>query len=139
MSADYGNPTINNVTTDTSVGFPNAGATPPGTPPVQPPIGFNKLTAANTAQWNGDIGTSEPVPGKPINAAGVPTDGTPLIAAQSTLGRDDQGALMTWCLCVAGCTAAQTGTITAGAFVVGAGASVAKSTIAANGFGWVKN
>jgi hypothetical protein len=138
MSTDYANPTINNVTTDTSTDFPNA-PTPTGTPPVVPPIGFNKLTAANTSQWNGHIGASEPAVQTPINAAGVPSQGTPLLATQATTGRDELGAAMTWCLCVAGCAAAATGTITAGAFVVGAGASVAKAAIGANGFGWVKN
>lgn len=129
MSQDYGSATINAMTT----------SGPPGGPAVQPPIGYDRLTGANTEMWNGQIGTDSSVVATPLNAAGVPAQGTPLIAAQGTAGRDEAGAAMTWCLCVAGCTAAQTGTITAGAFVVGAGAAVAKATIGANGFGWVKN
>ncbi|MDM0103748.1 hypothetical protein QTH97_02300 [Variovorax sp. J22R24] len=60
-------------------------------------------------------------------------------AVQGTPGRSKTNQAMTWCVCVAGCTAGATGTITAGAFVVGAGASIAQSTIPANGFGWVVN
>lgn len=129
MSTDYASATINNMTT----------SGPPGSPAVQPPIGYDRLTGANTEQWNGEIGSDTSVAGKAINAAGVPTDGTSLIAMQGTAGRDEAGAAMTWCLCVAGCSAAATGTITAGAFVAGAGTAVAKAAIPANGFGWVKN
>jgi len=108
---------------------------------VQPPIGYDKLTAANTEMWNGQIGTDLSVAGPPIKAAalgGTPTDNSSLIALAGTTGRDKLGALMNWVTCGAGCAAGATGTIAGTVFTVGAGASVAQSAIAANGYGWVK-
>lgn len=126
MSTDYGSATI------------AAAATtgPPGSPAVQPPIAYDKLTAANVEQWNGHIGNSQQ---QPTTAAQnlVTNPGYP--ATPGTLGRDNLGALMTWSTCVAGCAQGATGTLTGSTFVVGAGAAVAKSAIPANGYGWVKN
>lgn len=128
MSQDYGSATINAMTT----------SGPPGGPAVQPPIGYDRLTGANTEMWNGEIGVklSQASPASdmatPVLIAGYP-------AAPGTVGRDKAGALMTWATCVAGCAAGTTGTLTGSVFVAGAGAAVAQSTIAANGYGWVKN
>jgi hypothetical protein len=127
MSQDYGSATIAAAVT---VG-------PPGGPAVQPPIGWNALTAANTDQWNGHIGNSlrKPVPLTPDMVAGYGG----YVATPGTVGRDELGALMTWATCVAGCAQGATGTLTGSTFVVGAGTAVAKSAIPANGYGWVKN
>jgi hypothetical protein len=92
--------------------------------------------------WNGHIGSRDDQSGPPVNAAalgGRPTDNSSLIALAGTVGRDKAGALMTWVTCGAGCAAAVTGTIAGTVFTPGAGAAVAQSTIAANGYGWVKN
>jgi hypothetical protein len=140
MSTDYANATIDARASVGPVG--GVPAAPPGTPAVQPPIGYNTLTAANTEMWNGHIGSDLSVPGPPIKAAalgGVPTDNSSLIATAGTLGRDKAGALMTWVTCGAGCAAGTTGTIAGTVFTPGAGSSAAQSTIAANGYGWVRN
>jgi len=133
MSADYGSATINAAVT---VG-------PPGGPAVQPPIGYDKLTAANTEMWNGHIGTDSSVPGSPLKVAalgGTPTDGSSLVAAAGTPGRDKAGALMTWVTSGAPVAAGATGTIAGTVFTAGAGASVAQgTTTVANGYLWVKN
>ena len=121
MSADYGSATIAAVN--------SIGVSP--LVPVQPPIGHNTLTAANPDMWNGHIGNKQT---QPATAAE-----NPQIAVQGTPGRSKLNEAMTWCVCVAGCAAGATGTITSGAFVVGAGSAVAQATIPANGFGWVKN
>lgn len=128
MSQDYGSATIAGAVT---VG-------PPGGPPVQPPIGWDKLTAASLEMWNGHIGSARRVPADAARAALLTSQGG-YIATPGTLGRDNLGAAMTWCSSVAGAAAGATGTITAGAFVAGAGTAVAQSTIPANGAGWVKN
>jgi len=112
-----------------------SGVFPVGTPAAQPPIGYNKLTVANEEMWNGHVGTRQDLP--QTAAEGLP--GEHYIGTIATLGYDEDGNPMTWCTCVAGCAAGATGTITAGVFVVGAGTAVAKATILANGFGWVKN
>jgi len=126
MPTDYGSATINAATT----------TGPPGSPAVQPPIGWDRLTAGNTEMWNDHIGVElgSSVP-QATQAVGQPN----YPATLGTLGRDNLGALITWSTCVAGCTAGQTGTLTGSAFVVGAGSAVAQSTIPANGSGWVKN
>ena len=126
MSQDYGSATFAAAVT---VG-------PPGGPPVQPPIGYSALTAANTEMWNGHIGTDM---GVAVDAARMLIGSGGYVASPGTLGRDNLGALMTFCSSVAGAASGATGTITGGSFVVGAGTSVAKSTIPANGGGWVKN
>ena len=120
MSADYGSATIAGVN---SVG-------PAASVPVQPPIGWNTLGGGNTRMWNAHIGSAQAV-------STTPADG-PLVALQNTPARDNLNAEMRWATCVAGCAAAATGTLTSGVFVVGAGASVAKAAIPANGWGWVK-
>jgi hypothetical protein len=142
MPLDYANATIDN---RASVG-PVSGtpAAPPGTPAVQPPIGYDKLTAANTEMWNGHIGSELGTATAGLKTAvlgGTPTDGSSLVAVPGTLGRDKAGALMTWASCVAGCAAGVTGTIagTPPVFTAGAGAAVSQSVIPANGMGWFKN
>lgn len=135
MSTDYGSATIANAPA-------LAGVYPSGTPAVQPPIGHNALTAANTEMWNDHLGSKLAQPAGAIGAAaagGVPLDGSSLIAAPGTLGRDKAGNLITWSTCVAGCAAGATGTLTGSTFVVGAGSAVAQAAIPANGYGWVKN
>jgi hypothetical protein len=132
MSLDYGSATIAGAVT---VG-------PPGGPAVQPPIGYNALTAANTEMWNGHIGSAIRVPGPPLKVAalgGTPVDNSALIAAAGTLGRDKAGALMTWATSALATTAGQTGTLAGTVFTAGAGTAVAQSVIPANGYGWVKN
>jgi hypothetical protein len=133
MSTDYASATIAGAVT---VG-------PPGGPAVQPPIAYDKLTAANTEMWNGHIGSADHVGGPPLKAAalgGTPTDGSSLIAAAGTLGRDKAGALMTWVISGAPVTAGATGTIAGTVFTAGAGTAVAQSTTtAANQYLWVKN
>lgn len=131
MSQDYGSATINAMPTTAGT------VVPPGSPPVQPPIGFNILTAAATEMWNGEIGNALL---KVVSAADLtaPFAGN-YIATPGTLGRSKLGALMTWCTSVAGAAANATGTITGSVFLVGAGTSVAQGTIAANGGGWVLN
>jgi hypothetical protein len=112
-----------------------SGVFPVGTPAAQPPIGYNKLTTDNDEMWNGHLGTRQ-------DLAQTATEGAPgehYIGTIATLGYDEDGNPMTWCSCVAGCTAGATGTITAGVFVAGAGTAVAYPAIPANGFGWVKN
>jgi hypothetical protein len=92
--------------------------------------------------WNGHIGSELGTAGSPLKVAalgGTPTDGSSLIAAPGTLGRDKAGALMTWVTSAAPTTVGQTGTIAGTVFTAGAGASVAQSVIPANGYGWVKN
>lgn len=131
MSTDYANATIAGAAA-------LAGVFPSGTPAVQSPIAANALTAANTNSWNGHIGLSE---------TKVATQGdmsTPVLiggypASPGTLGRDEDGNLMTWATCVAGCAVDAVGTLTGSVFVVGAGAAVAQGAIPANGYGWVKN
>lgn len=113
-----------------------SGVFPVGTPAAQPPIGYNKLTTANEEMWNGHVGTRQDQ--AQTAAEGVPGT-THYIGTIATLGYDEDGNPMTWCSCVAGAAADATGTITAGVFVAGAGTAVAKATIPANGFGWVKN
>jgi len=140
MPLDYANATIDN---RNSVG-PISGtpAAPPGTPPVQPPIGYDKLTAANTEMWNGHIGTemgTGAVGNKVVALGGTPTDGSSLVAAPGTLGRDKAGALMTWVTCGAGCAGGVSGTIAGTVFTPGAGSSVSQGVIPANGYGWCKN
>jgi len=109
---------------------------PPASPPVQPPIGYDRLTGANTHSWNGDIGVDvaygSSLAENTVGYAGYRN-------SPGTLGIGDQGLLMTWATCVAGCAAAATGTLTGSVFVVGAGSAVAKAAIPANGYGWVKN
>lgn len=125
MSTDYAGATI-------------AGAlSAPTSIAVQPPIGHNTLSAANAESWNKHIGTDQGV--ATIAADNVPSAAGGVKAAQGTLGRSNTNQLMTWCVCVAGCAQGATGTVTAGAFVAGAGSSVAQSAIPANGFGWVVN
>lgn len=131
MSTDYGSATIANAAA-------LAGVYPSGTPAVQPPIGHNALTAANTEMWNDHIGSKLTQPNTAADMA-TPVLGAGYPAAPGTLGRDKLGNLMTWSTCVAGCAAGATGTLTGSTFVVGAGAAVAQATIPANGYGWVKN
>lgn len=128
MSADYASATIAAAVT----------TGPPGSPAVQPPIGWGTLTAANVDMWNGDIGVkqSQASPASdmatPVTVAGYPN-------APGTLGRDNLGALQTWATCVAGSAALATGTLTGSVFVVGAGTARAQALIPANGYGWVRN
>ncbi|MBT2336471.1 hypothetical protein J7E49_21485 [Variovorax paradoxus] len=125
MSTDYAAATIAGV------------LSAPSNVAVQPPIGHNTLTAANAESWNPHIGTDQNLP---VTAAdNAPGAVAGMKAAQGTLGRSKTNQAMTWCLCAAGCAALVTGTITAGAFVAGAGAAIAQSAIPANGFGWVVN
>ena len=132
MSTDYANATIAGAAA-------LAGVFPSGTPAVQPPIGSNTLTAANSESWNGHIGLRETsVLTAAEHAAGLAGNGK-FPASQGTLGRDEDGNLMTWSTSVAGAAAGATGTLTGSVFVAGAGTAVAQGTIPANGFGWVKN
>jgi len=119
MSADYGSATI-------------AGG---GGVAYQTPIGHSTLTAANPNMWNAHIGTKQVQPA----TAQENSLATGIEVVQGSPGRSKTNQPMTWCLCVAGCAASATGTITAGAFVAGAGSSIAQATIPANGFGWVVN
>lgn len=129
MSTDYANATI-------AAAPALAGVFPSGTPAVQPPIGHNTLGAANSESWNGHIGLRE----TKVATAAENTPGAPgYPATPGTLGRDEDGNLMTWSLCVAGTTAGTTGTLTGSTFVAGAGTAVAQGDIPANGYGWVKN
>lgn len=66
MPAVYGSATINNVA--------SAGA---GDEPVQPPIGYNTLTAANTEMLNGHIGAA-------LDQVVTPQAAAELIAADTT-------------------------------------------------------
>lgn len=125
MSADYGSATINGATSL------------PGSAPVQTPIGNNMLTAANPDMWNSHIGSKQAQPA--TQAENLPASPGGIEVVQGSPGRSKTNQAMTWCTCVAGCTALATGTITAGAFVVGAGAAIAQAAIPANGFGWVVN
>lgn len=129
MSTDYANATIAGAAA-------LAGTFPSGTPAVQPPIASNALTAANTDSWSGHIGLSET---KTATAAENTAGASGYPATPGTLGRDEDGNLMTWATCVAGCAANATGTLTGSTFVAGAGTAVAQGAIPANGFGWVKN
>jgi hypothetical protein len=132
MSIDYASATIAGAVT----------SGPPGNPAVQPPIGWDKLTAANTQMWNGHIGSALLVtqgPLKTVALGGTPVDGSSLMAMAGTLGRDKAGALMTWATSVAGAAAGATGTLTGSVFVAGAGTAVAQGVIPAGGGGWVKN
>lgn len=132
MSTDYANATIANAAA-------LAGTFPSGTPGVQPPIASNALTAASNESWNGHIGLAETktatqaeIATNPVLVAGYP-------ATPGTLGRDEDGNLMTWCTSVAGAAAGATGTITGSVFAAGAGTAVSQGVIPANGAGWVKN
>lgn len=125
MSQDYASATINQMTT----------TGPPGSPVVQPPIGWNKLTAAATEMWNGDIGTDQSVPA--TAAQMIPPASGNYIGQVGMPGRNNLGASMVWCSSAAGAALGATGTITGGVFVAGAGASVANSIIPAGGGGWV--
>lgn len=125
MSADYGSSTINGATSL------------PGSAPVQVPIGNDKLTAANTAMWNPHIGNRQDTPF--TQAENLPAAVGGIKVVQGSPGRSKTNQPMTWCTCVSGCSALATGTITAGAFVVGAGSAIAQTAIPANGFGWVVN
>jgi hypothetical protein len=127
MSTDYGSATID----------ARATTGPPGGPAVQPPIGYDKLTGANTEMWNGHIGTDSSVAVDSTRTTAPAAGG--YVATPGTLGRDKAGALMTWSTSVAGAAAGATGTLTGSAFVAGAGTAVAQSLIPANGAGWVKN
>jgi hypothetical protein len=131
MSTDYANATIANAAA-------LAGTFPSGTPAVQPPIASNSLTAANNESWNGHIGLRETKVVTAAQMVGATADGN-YPASPGTLGRDEDGNLMTWATCVLGTTAGTTGTLTGSAFVAGAGAAVAQGDIPANGYGWVKN
>lgn len=131
MSTDYANATIAGAAA-------LAGTFPSGTPAVQPPIGSNTLTAANSNSWNGHIGLSEPKVVAAANMVPATAEGG-YPASPGTLGRDEDGNLMTWATCVAGCAVDAVGTLTGSTFVVGAGAAVAQGAIPANGYGWVKN
>ena len=127
MPIDYGSATFNAAIT----------TGPPGGPAVQPPIGYDKLTAANTEMWNGHIGADQ---GVAVDAARMLAPGQGgYVAAPGTLGRNKAGALMTFCSSAAGATSGATGTITGSTFVAGAGTAVANSTIPAGGGGWVTN
>jgi hypothetical protein len=139
MSTDYGSATIDARASVGPVG--GTPAAPPGTPPVQPPIGYDKLTAANTEMWNGHIGSelgTGTVGLKTAALGGTPTDGSSLVAVPGTLGRDKAGAAMIWATSVAGSAAGATGTLTGSVFVAGAGTAVSQAVIPANGMGWVK-
>lgn len=129
MSQDYPNATIAGAAA-------LAGVFPSGTPAVQPPIGHNALTTANSESWVGHIGTKEAAPAtlaeNTVGYAGYR-------ATPGTVSRDEDGNLMTWSSSVAGAAAGATGTLTGSVFVAGAGTAVAQSTIPANGYGWVKN
>lgn len=127
MSQDYGSATIANAVT---VG-------PPGGPAVQPPIGWNTLTAASLQMWNGHIGSAQRVVVDAARAVAPGNGG--YVATPGTPGRSNLGAAMTWCSSVAGAAQGATGTITAGVFVAGAGTAVAQGTIPAGGAGWVLN
>jgi len=129
MSTDYANATI-------AAAAALAGVFPSGTPAVQSPIAANALTAANTESWVGHIGLAET---KTVTAADMAALSGNYPASPGTLGRDEDGNLMTWSTCVAGCALGATGTLTGSTFVVGAGAAVAQGAIPANGYGWVKN
>lgn len=129
MSTDYANATI-------AAAAAISGVFPSGTPAVQAPIGHNALTAANVESWVGHIGTKE-AQAASVADMSVSNPGYPALPA--TLGRDEDGNLMTWSTCVAGCALGATGTLTGSTFVVGAGSAVAQSLIPANGYGWVKN
>jgi hypothetical protein len=133
MSLDYASATIAGAVT----------SGPPGNPAVQPPIAWDKLTAANTEMWNGHIGSAIRVGGPPLKVAalgGTPTDNSSLIAAPGTLGRDKAGALMTWVTSAAAVTAGATGTIAGTVFTAGAGTAVAQgTTTVANAYFWAKN
>lgn len=131
MSTDYANATIANAAAIAAV-FPS------GTPAVQPPIASNSLTAANSESWNGHIGLKEDKTATAANMTPATSEGG-YPASPGTLGRDEDGNLMTWSTCVAGCAVNATGTLTGSTFVVGAGTAVAQGAIPANGYGWVKN
>lgn len=131
MSTDYANATI-------AAAASLAGVFPVGTPAVQPPIASNALTAANNESWVGHIGLAETKTATAANMTPATAEGG-YPATPGTLGRDEDGNLMTWSLCVAGCAVGATGTLTGSTFVVGAGAAVSQGLIPANGYGWVKN
>lgn len=131
MSTDYANATIANAAA-------LAGVFPSGTPGVQPPIGSNALTAANSESWNGHIGLKEDKTATAADIATNPVTNSGYPATPGTLGRDEDGNSMMWCTCVAGCAVNATGTITGSVFAAGAGTSVAQGAIPANGAGWVK-
>ncbi len=132
MSTDYANATI-------AAAAAISGVFPSGTPAVQPPIASNALTAASNESWVGHIGLRET--SVATAAQMTPTNGAAAgyPASPGTLGRDEDGNLMTWSTCVAGTTAGTTGTLTGSTFVAGAGSAVAQGDIPANGYGWVKN
>lgn len=123
MSLDYASATINAVTT----------TGPPGSPPVQPPIAYNKLTAASLEMWNGHIGTRQAEP----SPAARMTPGGSYVGLPATPGRNNLGAAMVWCSSAAGAAAGAAGTVTGGVFVAGAGTAIANSLIPAGGGGWV--
>lgn len=125
MSTDYGSATINNV----AAKGPSAGALL-----VQPPIAWDKLDANNPDQWNGQIGSKQ---GQSNTAGEMAVSNPSYPMTPGTVGRSKLNQPMIWCLCVAGCTAGTTGTITGSTFVAGAGTDTAASTIPANGYGWV--